>query len=384
MGNRTVIETTKHFWQLEKSDKRISVFQGGSRSGKTYNIMLWLVNYAINNPGSIISVVRATMPSLEATAYRDFKDILNRMGIWDSAKERRKPMEYTFAQGSTVEFFGVDMEEKVRGRARNILFINEANELKFKEYTQLVLRTDTKIILDYNPSLDFWVFDRVLIRDDVDFYKSTWRDNAFIPKDLITEIEALKDIDEALYKIYGLGELANIQGIIFEHGKHWDLCDELPEEYDKRRFGLDWGFANDPNALVEIRYAKGELWLKEHLYKKGLVNNEIAGHLPKDEIIIGDSAEPKSIEEIRRLGYNIKPSKKGADSINNGIILLKQYKMNVTKDSVNIQKEFKNYRWREDRSGDLQPKPIDAFNHCVDCSRYIVQDMFFERNIFFM
>ncbi len=379
------IGTTKHFWQIDKSDKRISVFQGGSRSGKTYNIMLWLIKYAIKTPNQIISVVRSTMPSLEATAFRDFEDIMRRMGIYDQSRLKKKPLEYRFNQGTLMEFFSVDMEEKIRGRARNVLFVNEANELKFKDYTQLVIRTDTKIILDYNPSINFWVYDKVLNRNDVDFYKSTWRDNAFIPRALIDEIEQLKNIDDALYKVYGLGELANIQGIIFEFDKHWVQCDELPTEYKKRIICGDFGFSNDPTAIIDLRLAHGELWAKEITYKTGLLNNDIADILrPLANRCVFDSAEPKSIAEIVKAGIDIHPSQKGRDSINNGINLIKQYKLNVTSDSINLIKELRNYRWQENKQGEQLSKPIDAFNHNCDAIRYGCFDMFNQKNVFFI
>jgi len=346
--------------------------------------MLWLIQYAINTPNKIISVVRSTMPSLEATAFRDFENIMIRLGVYDKSRLKKKPLEYRFNKGTLLEFFSVDMEEKIRGRARNILFINEANELKFKDYTQLAIRTDTKIILDYNPSVNFWVYDKVLDRKDVDFFKSTWRDNAFIPKSLIQEIEQLKNIDDALYKVYGLGELANIQGIIFEEGKHWKQCDQLPDEYKKRIICGDFGFSNDPTAIVDLRLAHGELWARELTYKTGLLNTDIATILePLSNRCVFDSAEPKSIAEIRKAGIDIHPSQKGKDSINNGINLLKQYKLNVTADSINMIKELRNYRWAEDRHGEQLTKPIDAFNHICDSLRYGAFDMFNQRNVFF-
>lgn len=367
------IKTNKTFRELSESNSKISVFQGGARSGKTFNILIWLISIAATSHKKYwITVCRATMPALKGSALRDFITILEDFELFDPDKLNKTELTYKLIN-TTFEFISIDQPQKIRGRKRDILFINEANEIDFESWIQLSIRTTSKIIIDYNPSMppDHWIFEKVISRDDTDYYQSTYLDNPFLEQSVVNEIERLKTIDENYWKIYGLGIRGDIRGIIFNN---WIQVPKLPGEYKIRVFGLDFGYTNDPTAIIEVRLQNGELWIKEHIYRRGMLNSDIIRELHKLDcnLIVADSAEPKSIDEIKIGGaLNVVPSTKGKDSINNGIDLLKQYKINVTQDSINLIKELRNYKWDE-KDGVLIQKPIDAYNHAIDALRYAV------------
>ena len=367
------IKTNKTFRQLQRSDKKISVFQGGARSGKTYNILIWLIIRAITTESRLtIDIVRQTLPALKASAYRDFIEILERMGLFNPDDLNKSDLIYRI-NNTLFQFISIDQPQKYRGRKRDILFINEANEINLESWRQLAMRTEEKIILDYNPSMEYhWIYDEVLPRDDVDFYKSTYLDNPFIPDTVKNEIERLKDIDPEYWKIYGLGERGSLKGLVFPE---FSLVDSFPRGVDAG-YGLDWGYTNDPTAVVKIGRIDNNLYIDEMLYQTGMTNQEIAKMLNlfglnKNSVIFADSAEPKSIAELKLAGFkNIRPVAKGADSIVNGIMVMKQFRIHITKRSVNLIKELRNYKWLSDRDGKLMNKPIDAFNHAIDAARY--------------
>ena len=368
------LKTTKHFNQLEDSDKRITVFQGGSRSAKTYNVVVWIVyNFlkAVKEDRAwTASIVRKTRPALLATVFRDFKEIAQNIGLYRDSLMNKTSGEFR-VDNAMIEFFSTDDEVKVRGRKRNVLFINEANELKFIDYQQLILRTEDKVILDYNPSEHFWVMDRVITREDAELHISTYRDNPFLAQALIDEIELLAEVDAALYKVYGLGLLANIKGLVFPE---WYEVDMIPKEARLVGYGLDFGFTNDPTTIIGVYRLNDDLYLDELLYKRGLTNPDIVdniGHIVKRELIIADSAEPKSIAELNRLQLNVMGAVKGKDSIRHGINTIKRFKIHVTGRSTNVKKELKNYKYKEDKEG-ITNAPIDAYNHTIDAIRYIV------------
>lgn len=367
-----LIETNTVYKHLLRSSKRITVQQGGTRSGKTYNIILWLIfHYSVNNKGSVITICRKTFPALRASVMRDFFQILREHNIYLEELHNKSSNEYHL-NGNLVEFISLDQPQKIRGRKRNLLFINEANELYFEDWQQLIFRTDGKVILDYNPSETFhWIYDKVIPRDDCDFYQTTYKDNPFLDKTTISEIERLKDTDNDYWRIYGLGERGTNRAAVFQY----QIVDEVPEDADLVSTGLDFGFTNDPTAIVRI-YKKGEnLYVKELLYKTNLTNTDISeclrgfGFSRQDEIW-ADSAEPKSIEELHRMGWNIKPTVKGADSVMAGIDVLKRHKIHLLRSDLNVIKEFQNYKWMDDKNGNLLNRPVDAFNHAIDATRY--------------
>jgi phage terminase large subunit len=367
------IRTNKVFNHLKHSDKKIVVEQGGTRSGKTYNILLWIIfEYTYRNTGKTITICRKSFPSLRASVMRDFLDILRAYELYNEEYHNKSSNEYHL-NGNLIEFISLDQPQKIRGRKRNLLYINEGNELFYEDWQQLVFRTDGRIIIDYNPSESFhWIYDKVVPREDCDFYQTTYRDNPFLDKSIVDEIERLRDTDEDYWRIYGLGERGMSRATIFQFGQS-----EIPQEAKLISYGLDFGYTNDPTALVAVYQLDNHLYLDELIYRTGLTNRDIHSHfqsfsLDRRDEIFADSAEPKSIDELHRFGWNVKPTVKGADSVNAGIDILKRHKLFVTPRSSNLIKELQNYKWVEDKNGNLLNKPIDAFNHGIDAARYAV------------
>lgn len=303
------------------------------------------------------------------TAYRDFFDILNKLGIYDEKNHNKSDYTYNL-NGNLFEFISLDQPQKKRGARRDILFCNEANELTWEDFFQLLVRTSDKIYIDYNPSDSFhWIYDRLLTRDDVTYIQSTYKDNPFLDRTIVDEIERLKGTDEDYWRIYGLGERGISRATIFQ----FQVAEEPKGQLIS--LGLDFGFTNDPTALVKVFKDGENLYIQELLYHTNLTNQDISDKLTQlgltrfDEIW-ADSAEPKSIEELHRMGWNIKPTAKGADSVMAGIDILKRHKIFLIKESHNAIREFQNYKWQEDKNGNLLNRPIDAFNHAIDATRY--------------
>ena len=368
-------KVNKVFKHLENSDKRITIEQGGTRSGKTYNILLWLIfGYALKNTGKTITICRKTYPALRSSSMRDFFDILKEHEIYNELDHNKSNSEYRL-EGNLFEFISLDQPQKVRGRKRDVLYINEANELYFEDWQQLIFRTTEKAILDYNPSDEFhFIYDKIKPRDDADFYVTTYLDNPFLSKEIVSEIERLKLVDENYWNIYGLGQIGSSQALIFRINE----CNDIPTDAKFLSYGMDFGFTNDPTTLVAIYQQGDNIYLKELLYQTGLTNRDINDKLKFHEVerkeIFADSAEPKSIEELYRMGWNIKPATKGQGSVNIGIDMMKRYQLHVTKDSVNMIKEFRNYKWQEDKNGNILNVPVDMFNHTIDAIRYGLYD----------
>lgn len=313
------------------------------------------------------------MPALKGSALRDFIEILEGANLFNPDNLNKTELTYKLIN-TTFEFISIDQPQKIRGRKRDILFINEANELDFESWVQLVMRTKGKIIIDYNPSMppDHWIFTQVIDRDDSDFFQSTYKDNPFLEQSIIDEIERLRSIDDNYWKVYGLGERGDIKGQVFTNWQQTELIPDAGQWY-----GLDFGYTNDPAALIEVRLSDGELFVKELIYQTGLNNRELSDKIKALGIdyrsaIYADSAEPKSIDELCGFGLNVIPAEKGRDSIMNGINVLKQYKINVDKGSLNLIKELNNYKFEENKNGQVLNKPVDAFNHLLDALRYAV------------
>lgn len=369
------IKTNIVWKHLSNSNKRIIIEQGGTRSGKTYNILMWIIfDYCAKNKGKIITICRKTYPALRATAMRDFFEILKENELYDEALHNKSSSEFKF-KGNTIEFISLDKPTKIRGRKRDLLYINEANEITFEDWQQLIFRTTGRIILDYNPSDEFhFIYDKIKPREDADFFITTYKNNKFLSEDIIAEIERLKDIDDNYWRVYGLGEVGASKSIIFRIQD----CSDVPDTATFLSYGMDFGFTNDPTTLVGIWKQGDDLYLKEFLYKTGLTNRDIDNHLRllgvERKEIFADSAEPKSIEELYRMGWNIKPATKGQGSINIGIDMMKRYRLNITRDSLNMIKEFKNYKWAEDKNGVVLNTPVDMFNHTIDAVRYGLYD----------
>lgn len=369
------IKTNKVFAHLQDSIKKITVEQGGTRSGKTYNILIWLIfYYAMRNTGKTVSIVRKTLPAVRSSVMRDFIDILVKASLYKEENHNKSNFEYNL-NGNIVEFMSVDQPQKVRGRKRDVLFLNEANELEIEDWRQLLFRTTEKVILDYNPSDEFhWIYDEVLTRDDCDFYQTTYLDNPFLEDSIINEIERLKKIDETYWQIYGLGERGKNRSAVFQF-----IESDIPKDAKLKAYGLDFGYSADPTSLVAYYLDEGNkiIYYDELIYQTGMTNADIGNTLKslgidRRDVIYADSSEPKSIQEIYQQGFNIKPTAKGQDSINIGIDMMRRYTIAVTKRSLNLIKEFRNYKYIEDKNGKLTNKPVDAFNHGIDACRYAI------------
>lgn len=368
------IRTSNVFKRNYEATTKIVVNQGGTRSGKTYSLCQLLIVKSFEETGKHFSIVRKSLPSLKLSVMKDFFEILNNLGLYDEDNHNKSDHTYKL-NGNTFEFLSLDQPQKKRGTKRHYLFCNEANELTWEDFFQLIVRTEERVYIDFNPSdSHHWIYDKVLTRDDCTFIKSTYKDNPFLGDELIKEIERLRETDEEYWKIYGLGERGFSKSIIFPKVT---IIGKVPEEAKLISTGLDFGFTNDPSALVEV-YEQGEnLIFNELIYERGLTNQDLSKRMAlywtdKRRVLFADSAEPKSLEELHRLGHNIKPCIKGKDSINIGIDLLRRFKLQVTSKSTNLISEFNNYKWSEDKNGHLLNKPIDNHNHAIDALRYAV------------
>ena len=359
------------FEHLLDSESKIVCEQGGTRSGKTFNILLYIIfHYCQVNTGKTITICRKTFPAVRSSVMRDFLNILKSYNKYDEACHNKSNSEYTL-NNNLIEFISVDQPQKIRGRKREFLFINEANELEYEDWQQLIFRTTEKIVLDYNPSDEYhWIYDKVLNRDDVEFYKTTYKDNKFLDESIIKEIERLKYTDEQYWQIYGLGVRGVSKATIFNYVE----VPHIPHDAELISYGADAGYTNDPSTLVSVYRKDYNLYIKEHLYRTMMTTKDLSDCFKKEVMnrnaIYFDAAEPRLIDELRRMGHNIQPSLKGRDSINAGIDLLKRFKIHITSDSNNAIQEFRNYKWQEDRSGKLTNKPVDKNNHIIDAVRY--------------
>ena len=369
---RINIKTNKVFKHLETSKAKIVVEQGGTRSGKTYNILLWIIfSYCNSNTGKIITICRKSFPALRGTVMRDFFTIIRDNELYSEEFHSKTTHEYKI-NGNIVEFISLDMPQKIRGRKRDLLFCNEANELNFEDWQQLLFRTTEKAIIDYNPSEEFhWIYDQVLTRNDVDFFQTTYKDNPFLGDTIKDEIERLKDIDETYWRVYGLGERGQGRSLVY----NFTTIKQIPEEAKIVSFGLDFGYSNDPTSLVCTYVLDDNMYVDELIYRTGMTNRDIANEmknlgLDRSNEVFADSAEPKSIEEIYRMGWNVKPTIKG--SINIGIDIIRRYKLHATERSFNLIKELRNYKYIEDKNGQITNNPVDNFNHALDALRYSV------------
>ena len=377
------IDCTEIFERNYDTNKKIIVNRGGTRSSKTYSInqlcALWLItgNYGEGQYiyEGVWTSVRKYRTNLDGTIIRDFIEILKNSNWYDKVEHNKTKKTFKF-RNRLVEFIGADDQQKLRGAKRNILYCNEANELEYKqEFFQLLMRTENKIFVDFNPDDEqVWINQELEIKranevGDVEVIVSNYKDNSFLPESLVKEIEYLQHTDKEFWKIYGLGEYGNISGLIYENV---NFVNTMPD-CKLIAYGLDFGYSLDPSACVGVYRLGDELYLQEILYEKGLTNQDLAERLKpiigRNEIIC-DSAEPKSIEELYRLGLNSKPAVKGKDSILNGIDILKRFKINVV-NSSNLKKEFRSYKWATDKYGNSLQKPIDKFNHLLDALRYV-------------
>ena len=369
------------------STAKIVINRGGTRSSKTYSIAqlsaLWLMTGTLGEDEYVMSgtwsTVRKYRTTLDNTVIKDFEEIMHTEGWYSQVKHDKTRKTYKY-KTRVVEFIGADDEQKLRGSKRKILYCNEANELGYKEeFFQLLMRTEHRIFLDFNPDdEDIWINTelekrRAADKGDVEVIVSNYRDNTFLSQSLIEEIEYLEDTDPEFWKIYGLGQYGNITGLIYEDVK---IIKEVPTNARLIAYGVDFGYTNDPTTIISVSREGDNVYIQEVEYSTGLTNQDIAERITangldlRDEYIC-DSAEPKSIEELYRMGVNAKPAVKGKDSIVHGIQILKRYNLHVTENSLNVRSELRKYKWMVDRTGRSLNKPVNKFNHAMDAIRYV-------------
>ena len=353
--------------------KRIKIIQGGTSAGKTFGILPVLIDKAARHEGIEISVVAETIPHLRRGALKDFLKIMKWTGRFFEDRFNKSLLRYEFANGSVIEFFSADDSSKLRGARRDILYINECNNVTFDSYNELAIRTRKEVYLDFNPSNEFWVHKELKDEPDSDFLILTYKDNEALDQSIIDQIEKNKEKAKTSsywanwWKVYGEGQLGMLEGVVFSS---WKLIDTIPKEAKLLGIGLDFGYTNDPTAIIEIYNYNGQRIVNEIVYQTGLLNSDIARMLPKHVIVYADSSEPKSIDEIKRHGITIKGVTKGKDSINYGIDVMQRNEYLVTSNSSNLIKELRAYVWDTDKQGNRLNKPIDFNNHAIDAFRY--------------
>lgn len=369
-----MFQTTTATKKLLALDKRIRAICGGTSASKTISVLLYLIDKAQTQPGLLISVVSESLPHLKKGAMRDFLNIMHGHRYYHEDRWNRTDSIYTFETGSKIEFFSVDSPDKVRGPRRDILFMNEANNCPYNSFDQLEVRTRREIWLDWNPTHEFWFYTELLHqRDDIDFITLTYLDNEALDPEIVKSIEKRKN-NKNWWNVYGLGQLGEVEGKIYTD---WQIVEDIPHEARLERYGLDFGYSADPSAIVAIYYYDGGYIFDEITYQKGLSNKQLAdilGNVPK-ALVVADSAEPKSIDEIKSYGVNILPAQKGQGSVNQGIQHVQDKRVSVTKRSVNLIKEYRNYLWKTDKDGKILNVPEDIFNHCMDALRYGMESL---------
>ena len=355
--------------------KRLRIIQGGSSASKTISILLYLIAMAQSDKQkTLTSVCSESIPHLKRGAVRDFKNIMQAHSYWVEKNWNATDSIYTFETGSQIEFFSTDNGDKLRGARRDRLFINEANNVTFEAFEQLEIRTKDFIFLDYNPTNEFWVQNELIgKRDDIDFIILTYKDNEALDKQIVEALEQRKN-RTGWWQVYGLGQMGEVEGKIY---KNWQIIDEIPHEARLERYGLDFGYTNDPTAIVAIYYYNGGYIFDEITYTNGLSNKAIVDILKDLDVVpvIADSAEPKSIDEIKSYGISMLPAVKGAGSITQGIQYIQFQKISVTKRSVNIIKEYRNYLWQIDKDGKILNVPEGGLDHAMDAIRYAMSSI---------
>ena len=360
--------------------KRVKGIQGGTSAGKTFGILPILIDMVAREPLEI-SVVAESVPHLKRGAFKDFQKIMVAINRWHLVTWNKTDKKCVFPNGGYIEFFSADDDSKLRGARRDVLYMNECNNMTFKAYTELASRTKKEVFLDWNPTNSFWFHKELMNDEDVDFLIVNYKDNEGCPQSAIDFIEKAQlkaktsKYWENWYNVYGLGKIGNLEGVVFNN---WETIKSLPDEAKYLGSGMDFGFTNDPSTLVDVYRYNGCILLDEIIYRTGLLNRDLIKLIKqdgKDRYIIADSAEPKSIQEIRVGGVRVKGATKGRDSIMHGISLIQEHDILVTKRSANIINELQNYQWQTDKEGETINKPIDSFNHSIDAIRYICSEV---------
>jgi phage terminase large subunit len=367
MELKSTIVFERNYDALYNNEARFIINEGGSRSSKTYSLCQLILVYCLQNKGVVVSIIRKTFPALRATAMRDFLEVLKDAGIYDKASHNMSEHIYSFSNGSIVEFFSVDDEQKIRGRKRHLAWCNEANELYYDDFTQLNMRTESKLIFDYNPSdSNSWLYD--LPKNESILIKSTYKDNPFLPESIKTQIEDLKRTDEALYQIYALGEKAISKSNIYSN---WTFLPHRPARFTQFIYGIDFGY-NHPTALVRIYWHEKDIFIEPVIYESYLTTSDLLDrftqlNIEKNADIIADYARPEIIAELNNNGYNVinanKSVKKGIDNVKTfGIFCM---------ENEALKKEYQNYKWK--KIGDqITDEPVKLWDDAMDATRYAV------------
>lgn len=373
MNNDIILDKPPLFFANYNSAKFIVVNQGGTSSGKTWAILDVIFILAILDEKSVTTIVGQDIPNLKVGAYRDAKRIYYDSDIYKRYINPPNETDRVFrcVNGSIIEFKSYENEQDAKSGKRDRLFINEANGIAYDIYWQLFIRTTKKIFIDYNPTCRFWVHEKVIGSDNVELIISDHRHNPYLDEKDHEKIESIPDPEK--WKVYARGLTGKIEGLVYNN---WDIVESMPITYKKRWIGLDFGFTNDPTAIIDVMLSEGDLWINEICYERGLTNPDINDRLKNlrldsDISIVADSAEPKSIAEIRRMGTFIEAAIKGPDSIKAGIDILKRYRIKITRNSLNIIDEIGKYKWSVNSDGSTTNKPIDIYNHALDAIRYV-------------
>jgi phage terminase large subunit len=354
--------------------KFVKGIQGGTSAGKTFAVLPVLIDIAAKNKLTEISVVAESIPHLKRGAMKDFKKIMIETGRFVDSRWNATDFKYTFANGSQIEFFSADNDSKLRGARRDFLYMNEANNMTFHAYTELASRTKQGVYLDWNPVNEFWFHTDLINDNDVDFIIVNYLDNEACPESALNFILKAKEKAstssywENWYKVYGLGQIGSLEGVIFNN---WQTIDVIPNDARLLGYGLDFGYSNDPTAIVEVYKWNDKRIVNEICYQKELSNSQIAKLIPSKMPVYCDSAEPKSIAELTKLGVRAFGVTKGSDSINFGIQTMQAQEYLITKHSTNLINELRKYAWDKDKkTGAKLNRPIDDFNHAIDSLRY--------------
>lgn len=355
--------------------KRIRAVAGGTAASKTISILVWLIDYAQSTENEIITVISESFPHLEDGAMRDFMSIMKANGYWEDKRWHGTKHEYRFATGSVIEFLSVDTYGKAHGPRRDVLFINEANNISYPIADQLITRTRKIVWMDWNPVEEFWFYTEMLgRREDIDFITLTYKDNEALDEITLSEIMAHKH-DKNWWTVYALGQLGVIETRIY---KDWRIIPSVPHEARLERTGLDYGYSNDPTAIVDVYYYNDGYIVDEIAFQKGLSNKQIADILIGKEHrvpVAPDSAEPKSNDELKAYGVTVLDVPKGKNSVNQGIQFVQSKRISITQRSVNIIKEFRNYVWKTDKDGKIINEPDHLYSHSMDAIRYAFQTL---------
>ena len=381
MELKSTIVFERNYDALYNNEARFIINEGGSRSSKTYSLCQLIMVYCLQNPHKVVSIIRKTFPALRATAMRDFLEVLKEAGIYDKASHNMSEHIYSFPNGSIVEFFSVDDEQKIRGRKRDIAWCNEANELFHDDFTQLNMRTENKLIFDYNPSdSTSWLYE--LPKDESILIKSTYKDNPFLPDSIKRQIEDLKRTDEALYQIYALGEHAISKSNIYSN---WTFLPHRPSRFTQFVYGLDFGY-NHPTALMRVYWHEKDIFIEPVIYESYLTTTNLIDRMAsldveKETEIIADYARPEIIAEMNNAGYNVQNANK---VVKKGIDNVKTFGVFAMADK-NLEKEYQNYKWK--KIGDqITDEPVKLYDDAMDAVRYAttyIKEQYFTDDSYF-